>query len=341
MLDVFNGDAFTMASLTEAIDMLPYVPGYLGKKGLFPSKGVTTTTVVLDQREGSIVLIPTAARGARDTVNPKRPRHALPLLVPHLPLDDAVMADDVQGIRAFGQETATETISGRVNDKLGEMKQSFEATWEHMRVGAISGNILDADGVTSVLNLFTAFGLTESSVEFDFSDDTEDIKALALDIIRLIRDALGATPFTGVEALCSDTFFDALTSHPKVTTAYERWQTGEFLRTQQYDTGFPFAGIMWKNYRGKVGDVDYITEGNARFFPTGAPNLFAQYNAPANFVETVNTVGRPLYVKQRKMDFDVGIELHAQSNPLFICKRPQCLIEGTSVIAAGSGSGSA
>jgi hypothetical protein len=34
------------------------------------------------------------------------------------------------------------------------------------------------------------------------------------------------------------------------------------------------------------------------FFPVGVPGLFRQYNAPADFVETANTIGLPRYAKQ-------------------------------------------
>jgi len=340
MLDVFTSDAFSMVSLTEAIAKLPYVPSYLGKKGLFAQKGITTTTAVLDEKDGVVSLIPTAARGSRPNAAARSDRNARSFVIPHIPLNEAVMADDVQNIRAFGSETTMQTVAGLVNERLGDMKQSFEATWEYHRVGAISGVILDADGTTEIYDLFDEFGLTEHEVEFDFSDATTDVKQLCTDVIRLIQDALGAAPYTGIEALCGDDFFDALTSHAKVVEAYERWQTGEFLRTQQNETGFPFGGVYWRNYRGSVGSVSYIDADTARFFPLGVPKLFAQYNAPANFVETVNTIGRPIYVKQRRMDFDTGVELHAQSNPLFMCTRPQCLIKGTRTTTSGT-SGSA
>jgi hypothetical protein len=39
-------------------------------------------------------------------------------------------------------------------------------------------------------------------------------------------------------------------------------------------------------------------------------------------METVNTEGMAFYAKQRLMDFDKGIELECQSNPLPICLKP-------------------
>jgi len=34
-----------------------------------------------------------------------------------------------------------------------------------------------------------------------------------------------------------------------------------------------------------------------------------------------------MYMKQERLPFDKGIQLHAQANPIFICNRPACLIK--------------
>jgi Phage major capsid protein E/Phage portal protein, lambda family len=65
------------------------------------------------------------------------------------------------------------------------------------------------------------------------------------------------------------------------------------------------------------------------FFPVGVPGLFRQYNAPADFVETANTIGLPRYAKQAvDQQFARWVMLHVQSNPLPICTRPRVLIKG-------------
>ena len=79
---------------------------------------------------------------------------------------------------------------------------------------------------------------------------------------------------------------------------------------------------------GKVGTVEYTESAKAFFFPVGVPNLFRQYNAPADFVETANTIGLPRYAKQAvDQEFGRWVKLHTQSNPLPICTRPKVLIK--------------
>ena len=118
------------------------------------------------------------------------------------------------------------------------------------------------------------------------------------------------------------------TSGP-VEKAYERWLDGAFLRQGQARGSFEYAGILFEEYRGKVGSVDFTDASKAYFFPVGVPGLFRQYNAPADFVETANTIGLPRYAKQAvDQQFARWVMLHVQSNPLPICTRPRVLLKG-------------
>jgi Phage major capsid protein E/Phage terminase large subunit (GpA) len=92
---------------------------------------------------------------------------------------------------------------------------------------------------------------------------------------------------------------------------------------------FEYAGLLFEEYRGKIGSVDFTDASKAYFFPVGVPGLFRQYNAPADFVETANTIGLPRYAKQAvDQQFARWVMLHVQSNPLPICTRPRVLIKG-------------
>ena len=101
---------------------------------------------------------------------------------------------------------------------------------------------------------------------------------------------------------------------------------GDFLRADMRK-GFPFGGIYFENYRGKIASTSFIDDDEGRIFPVGVPGLFQTINAPADYIETVNTIGLPFYAKQERMDFDKGINIETQSNPLCICTQPRTLIK--------------
>lgn len=327
MLDVFTGDAFTTISLTTAVESLPYVPSRLGELGLFKQVPITTLTVAMESREGKISLIPTMPRGANQTAPTRDGRKLRTFAVPHIPLDDYVYAHEVQNIRSFGSEDATEGVSEIVNDRMESLKQNHETTFEWHRIGAIRGETLDADGTSVIYNWFDEMGITEQTENLVLASG--DVKLFAQKVIRKVRIALGATPVSRIRAFCSDTFWDGLITNPTVKTAFDRWQEGAFLR-QNPETAFEFAGIFWENYTGGVGNVPFIPAGKCRFVPDGVPGLFKHAMAPADFMETVNTPGKLMYVKQEPLAMNKGIRLHSQSNPLIYCERPKCLVEGTS-----------
>lgn len=328
MLDIFRSNAFGVISLTLTINRLPYKPGLLGAMPLFKQTGITTPVISIEETSGRLMIIPTAARGDHNRVigSSKRKLRAFP--VPHIPLDGAVMADDVQGVRAFGSEDQTEPLTKLVNDKLEAMRQSHELTHEYHRLGAIQGVVYDADGVTVLYNLFTEFGVTEQVVSFDFTD-TEDLILPCYSVKKKIGDVLGGVPFTGVAAIAGEDFFEKLlfseqVKKAKVTDNNHDW----LMNVPNTEDSFDFGGITWMPYRGSVGGVPFVPADKARFFPVGVPDLFIEAYAPANYIEAVNTVGKPLYAKQKNMKWDEGIELTSQSNPFFACTRPEVLVRG-------------
>lgn len=331
-LDVFSNSAFSVISLTDSINKIPFIPGRIGQLGIFTESGITTTSVMIEEREGSLNLIETTSRGAPAVQNQLNKRKARSFVVPHIALEDTILADEIQNVRAFGSESQLESIEQVIQFRLAEMAQKHDATLEHMRIGAIKGQILDADGATILYDLFDEFGVSQhSEIDFDLDNATPTegiIKKKCHDVRRKIEDELGAQPYQHVHALCGSAFFDYLITHIEVKEAYERYMDGLFLRQGQARGSFEYAGIVFEEYRGKVGTVDYTDTNKAHFFPVGVPGLFRQYNAPADFVETANTIGLPRYAKQAvDQEFARWVKLHTQSNPLPICTRPRTLIK--------------
>lgn len=336
MLDVFNSNAFSVVSLTDAVNKIPFVPGRLGQMGIFNETGVTTTTVAIEQKDGELVLVPPTPRGGPGTTIDKNKRSLLDIRIPHFEINDAVMAEEVQGIRAFGEESIVETVMGKVAQRGQTHSQSHAATEEYARVGAVKGVITYADA--STLSLFTTFGVSQDGeIDFDLHTDgsaTGAFRKKCAATIRAIGNYMGGVPWRGVHAICGDAFYDMLIGNKEVRDTYLATQAAAELRapyvtpsTQSWGA-FEFGGIVWENYRGAVGNTSFVHTDKCHLFPTGAANLFRTYYAPADYVETVNTMGRRLYQKQYEMPNGKGINLDTQMNALHICTRPQVLMVG-------------
>ncbi|MHC2534212.1 major capsid protein [Bradyrhizobium diazoefficiens] len=335
MLDIFNSDAFSVTSLTDAINKLKFVPGYLGSRGLFTESGVTTTSVAIEQKNNVLALVPPTPRGGPGVTLDKGKRSLLSINVPHFEVNDAVYAEEVQNIRPFGQESGEDSVMRLVGERMQTDGQSQEATIEYSRIGAVKGIVTYADG--STLNLYTLFGVAQpAEVDFDLDNAAPAqgaLRKLCANVTRTIATALDGTPFSGVEAICGDKFYDDLIAHPEVRETYKNWTAAEELRQGYVSAGqiygsFPFGGILWTNYRGQVGTTPFIDPDKCHIFASGVPGLFRTYFAPADYFDTVNTLGQPRYARQYMMANNKGVHLDVQTNNLNICTRPGTLIQG-------------
>jgi hypothetical protein len=188
-------------------------------------------------------------------------------------LEDTILADEVQNVRAFGSENTLGGVQNVVNQRLSAMASKIDATLEHLRIGAIKGQILDADGSAVIYDLFTEFGAT-AHTEIDFDLDAASptpgvVKKKCHDIRRKIEDELGAQPYEHIHAICGADFFDDLITHSEVEKAYDRYLDGAFLRQGQAPGSFEWGGTVFEEYRGRVGTVDFTNASKAYFFPVG------------------------------------------------------------------------
>ena len=344
MIDAWNSNAFGVVSMTASINNLPTKPGFITKMGLFAGQGVTTKYVSVDVRDQTLSLVPTIPRGGPAPQSGHATRRALLYEVPHHPIEDAVTPDDYDSIREFGKSSVMSGPTTLINDRMTVMRDRLEITLEYLQAQALQGLVryIDLEGVpipTAVHNLYTDFDITEQTVDFVLGTTTTDIKAKAVTAKRYVKKALGGLAFTGYVALCGRTFWDAFVGHTIVKAAFDRWNAGEWMRTDYGATGaaqgFPYMGITWYEYDASIGTdasgnlSEFFPPAECRICPVGVNNLYIERWAPAPWEETVNTVGKRMYAKQVQLDkISGGRKLHAQTNPLFLCLKPAALVKG-------------
>lgn len=333
-LDIFNNDAFSLSNLTARYngEKDGYVPGQIGATGLFEEAGVNTLTVMVEERDGSLSLIePTKRGGPGETVGTERDK-LRSFVVPHLQRDDSIMADEVQGRRAFGTESDVETVMSVVDRKVLRHTRDLDMTLEHHRVGAIKGVVLSKSGAT-IHNLYTEFGISvPAAVNFDLDNANTNVRLKCEQLVREVEDQLD-TPYTGIHAFCGNAFWDKLTEHKSVREVWLAAQKANELLGKKAMT-IQIGGITFERYRtgrkatAANGAAGFFADNEARFVPLGVPELFITRFAPADYEDTVNTDGLPRYVKQYAMQNGKGRHIEVQSNPLSLCTRPGVLRQG-------------
>lgn len=325
---LFNDDAFSMSSLSAAINDAPFVPNRIASLGLFDEEGITTTVVQIERDGDTLALVPAGVRGAPASVVMGDKRSMLPFNTVHLPQRATIKADEIQNLRAFGSESELEAIQTVVNRRLAKMRRQLDATHEYHRIGAIKGQILDADGKTVIEDLVERFKIERTTISFALDKSDTEIRVKCTQILDAIEDALGAIPFSGVRVLCGRSFWNALIVLKTIKETYLNSTLAAQLRGDARDA-FDFGGCTFERYRGRVGAVGFVGDDEAFAIPEGVSELFITRFAPADYMEAVNTTGLPYYAKQELMDFSKGVEIEAQSNPIHLCTRPKAVIRLT------------
>jgi hypothetical protein len=334
IINPFDTSGYDLATVTKAINLLPNQYGRVRQLGLFMPDPVRTRTVILEELNGILTLLKTQTPGAPAPKMKNAKAKMRSLVVPHIPVDGVILPSDLQGVRDPGS-IEPKTLEMEMMKVLRQLRSSHAITEEHLMMGAVKGIILDADG-TTLYNLYTEFDITAKVVDFALDSDATDVAAKCREVVRHIEDNLMGDVMNGVHCLCDETFFDDLIAHPNVEKFFEGHAA--HLQNAGIDQdprkAFRFGGITFEEYRGKATNfagttISFIAAGNAHFFPVGTQSTFQIHYAPANYFETVNTLGVPIYAKQVMSNDGKRVDVFSESNPLPLCRRPGVLVKGT------------
>lgn len=322
---IFEDDAFSVSSLTAAINDQEYLPGRISSLGLFREEGISTLTVQIEKDGDTLALVPAGERGTSGLVVGGTKRTLIPFNTVHLPERFTIKADEIQGIRAFGTRTELQAVQDVVNKRLAKARRQLDATHEFQRMGALNGQVLDADGKTVLLDIYKSFGVNRQKLQMGLNSPDTELRVKCGEALDMQEEALGSVTSSGSRAMCGKNFWNKLIVHKSVKETYLNTMQAASLRGDARES-FEFGGIVWERYRGKVAGVAFVHDDKALLIPEGVPDLYISSFAPADYMETVNTQGIPYYSKIEPMQFGKGVAGEAQSNPLHLCTRPRAQI---------------
>ncbi len=329
-MDVFSGRAFSTVELTGALNRNPYLPTFLGSQNIFEPKPVRAVTVAIEQTGGTLSLIQTSERGAPLQQQDRDTRDIRDFRTVRIAKGDTLHAYEIEGIRAVGSDSELMQVQTEVAGRLTKLNNDVELTMENMRLGAIQGVVLNADGST-IRNWYTEWGIAQpTEIDFELDVATTDVRAKCNSVVRAMMRASGGAWITGrteVHALAGDNFFDNLTGHANVRETWLNQQAAAELRQGNAYSTFYYGGITWHNYRG-TDDGSTVAVGTdlVKFYPVNAPGVFQVAQSPGETFDFVNTPGQRVYsmlVPDRERNAWVKPEVYAY--PLHICTRPGML----------------
>lgn len=325
----FDAGGYSLAEMTQAINILPNIYTRLGQMGLFEFEGVTQRSVIIESHKGILSLLPSVPWGAPATMGSAEGREMRSFALPHIPHDDAITVADIQGQPALGSDQPDQ-LATVMTRKLTLMRRKHAATREYMEINALRGIVKDGAGRT-LYNYFMEFGLAQIAVDFLLGTAGTDVGAKCRSATGQMEDELQGETMTTAHALCSPEFMDKLLGHAKVREAYTYYMSGQQPLRENVTRRFVFQGIVFEEYRGVVTLFGGATErlipaGEAVAFPIGTIDTFKTYGAPADLLETANTIGQPMYARQLLEPKGRWIDLMTQANILPLNKRPRLAI---------------
>lgn len=326
--NIWDADGFSLESLTAAVNREPYRPGQVSATGIFGEDGVTTTIVSVELREGKLSLVEPSPRGGPGETTDDEDRTRIPFEVDHYERNDTVLADEVQNVRAFGTEDRLETIVERVERKAQRHAADLTMTLEHQRVGAIKG-IVTSKGGKVLHDLYQRFGIAvPAAIPMELDVEATKIGEIWQGVVYSLEDDLDE-PYSGLHVFTGRDFHKAMWLHKAVRETF-LYGSGAGVLRQDVPDKFEFGGATWERYRtgakatANLG-APYIAADEARVVPLGVPDLFITRFAPADYEETVNTLGLPFYAKQYPKPNGKGRELEVQMNAISLCTNPRAL----------------
>lgn len=327
LANVFRSDAFSLTSFLDYIEKKPYIPQNFASWLPWTTKGVYLNTAFIEFKEGTLSLIPEAPRGAKGDSNPRDTRGVLPVMIPHYPQTDELLAESVRGVRAAG-DSVLQAFESERNGILDKQHNRNLLRWEYSKGGAITGFLFEDDGQGGEFaryDWFQLFGLQRNLIQLDLTTATTPVVEKLIEGKELSEEELGFLDANGYMLICGKGFFKALTSHPSIKQAYDRWQDGAFLRADNRK-GFTIADdITVVSYsRGKIAGKYLIADDEAYLCPI-AEGMYQVRHAPGTGVSTLGEIGTPEAFSFKLLDHDQGVEMKASTDVLSYTQRPKAI----------------
>lgn len=335
---------YTAVHLTSQVNRIPNLYGLINDLGVFPSAGSISTIIEVRREEFTLSVLPARERGAPASVAERKRGDALFFEVPHFPHDDTIGPRDLQNmLMQTGNALVPRTLEVEMAKRLLQIRNKHSVTREWLRMSALKGLITDGSGAV-IYDLFDAFGFAKVTIFFDLDNAGSDVDDKCRQLFESVVTNLRGETMDFIRVIVSPAFFQKLVGHPKVQKFWLNWQAAAQLanigRTEkggQFGRSFVYQQIEFVEYygiapvknpaTGALESKPFVVAGKGHAYPVGTMSTFATYDAPPEDIRFVNEPGQEIFISPKVLDHGQGVELHTQSNPLPICRRPEVLVE--------------
>jgi len=208
---------FKIRTLTTAVNMM-YDPSMMVFNRYFAgrARGEISDRLAFDVISGSQKILSNLSIYAPAKVTDKTGRKTITMEAPRLATKRHIAAAELNAMRAYGAQNATEMLSARIAREQMDMMGEHWRTLEFWAVNALKGKIFDSDLSTELCDFLVA---TDHSTTLTgtglFTDSSSDPIAKLREYKRKIEQDSGG-PITGWTLLCGYEVIDALLKNTRV-----------------------------------------------------------------------------------------------------------------------------
>lgn len=319
--------SYTLVEHTGLVNDVDRKEKMISTAKIFKEDGVDTTQIVYERQATKLQLIGSSQRGgAGQTRDKMKQQDAIYINIPHFQRDDTILAEESQDVKKFGAADELENTDDALKDRFGIHVLDMDITRELHRISALDGIVLDKDG-NELINLHEKFKVDpNANLMVNLGLATAGIrKQIAKHVVKIKKQYAGAGVITSIDCFCGQEFWEDLIFHPDIEKLYLNWQAAEdMIKLKDPMGGFTVQGIRFIPYIDDILGTPAIPADEGKIVLNGT-DMYETWFAPADYTETVNTQGLPLYAQVLKKHNNKGHDIEIQTNPIDIVTRPDCL----------------
>lgn len=326
--------------LNQAMNIIPNRWGFVNQLGLFQHVYGTMRAFGFNINQVLETIAEAKPWGERTNFTGGQDGRWVQFEIPHYPLNATILPTDIQGKVDFSGGAITDdvlrTLEGVKAEKLIGLRQGFSNALNLARMQIIKDGTVKAGNLH--YDMYDIFGVTRQEIELGLDNNLADPKVAVGEVFALMQDSanMGDT-ITNMVALCSTSFFNALTTNQYVRESYTQFAQpqGAGILNQRMESGlgldsryrtFLYEGIYFVEVRGSFAGEPFVEDGKAYLVPLGTTGVFETHFAPADRFSYTNRTAQEVYVFEKISEDDDQVSLDSQSNFVNICKRPQLMI---------------
>lgn len=335
---VTRNSTVELIDLTDMINKVPRTPTVFDQLLNVVDNSISTTTVQVDVETRNLDLMVAQKRGAERTNIKQAAYVTKSFVVPFFTLDGAVRPTDIQNLRQAGTANDLETVDNVRLNIMQDIRRYHAALRQKAVVEALKGNSYVGNDLYTTYNYYTEFGVTQSTVPFDFTNANMDPIAQAELARRAIVDkAMDNSSGYQIVCLCGYKFFDGLLANPTFREAYTYYLNGKQpLRDRMGGNSnirqMEHGGITYIDLSvEKLGGVSLIGDNDAYFVPVGIEGMFRAFYAPGDLLDEANKPGKEIYMIEKR-DYR-SVKMETETAFMVVNTRPELVVRATPTYA--------